>query len=285
MAQTWLVSLVTIVSVKLVAYASEGLLIFVSSPIYGIHSFELPFTANLDDLCQLIHARFDINDIEPSEMHLVYGGIDITQTHDKQALLSDIGISAQSHIELIIIKSSLKFNVTMKNYLSGQNHQLITDIPFVIETSTHRWTFLDELHHEIRTFMMEQDPQNINDTTSILINLIVHDNHVMDDTDICMRQMNVVFRHRNQTDTTRLRLRDKSLKHRVNSISAGSYMFPLFYPPADNEGRNIWKYDILTSILIPSEFVVDSDYQLWEDLLTTLERPSSNHRSDRCMIM
>ena len=111
------------------------LTLFVSNVEHGTHSFDLPANANIEYLIKQIQSRFNINRHE-SQITLNYAGIDLLATHSETALLSDVGICAQSTIELQITPAqTLIFEIL----LWDRNHAL-TDGPVHATLAPFKYT-------------------------------------------------------------------------------------------------------------------------------------------------
>ena len=94
----------------------HGLQLFITNTPRGLisHPIDVPLTATIQDLIDAIAETIDINiNDETSLIRPKHSGLDLLKNNDKDYLLSDLGICAESSIDFDIIDISPKLDITV----------------------------------------------------------------------------------------------------------------------------------------------------------------------------
>ena len=136
-----IVSMVTQSVLRVFDSDKHGLSLFITNYKEGIisHAIDIKSTATIQDLIDIIADTFNINDkdilIKPK-----YSGLDLLENNNKDCLLSDLGICAETNIEFEIIEAiKLKLNFTYYNQnLNGQvMFSSLSEIKYEIDPLTY----------------------------------------------------------------------------------------------------------------------------------------------------
>ena len=135
----------------------HGLSLFITNNKKGItsHAIDIKSTATIQDLINVIADTFNINDkdilIKPK-----YSGLDLLDNNNKDCLLSDLGICAETNIEFELIEPKLKLNVTYYNVSGQAMFSSLSEIKYEVDALTY-WD--KEAHHDYyykRQMVMQQ---------------------------------------------------------------------------------------------------------------------------------